>query len=90
MSGEKPKKERTQKEIRDYVRKEYKKLNPVQRKLFRRGWKKELENTPGFEDITAQPGYKAGVRARDFADGKNKTDKKLPRDCHELYGKPVK
>ena len=75
MSGKKEsKKERTTKEVREYIRAEYKKLDPVQRELFKRGWKRELSNTRGFEDITGQPGYKAGERARDFADGKNKTD----------------
>jgi hypothetical protein len=40
----------------------------VQRRLFRRGYNRELDNTLGFEDIKKQPGYKAGRKARDLID----------------------
>lgn len=54
----------TNDDVRDYLKKEYKKLDDVQKKLFREGWKGELDDQLGFEDIKKQPGYMAGQQAR--------------------------
>lgn len=54
----------TAEDMKEHIRETYKKLDSVQKELYKRAYRGE--NLEGFEDITAQPGWKAGKAARKF------------------------